>query len=671
MKRHTRRSMLVAVLLLCLPGLLNACQPIQRLPANQAPSSISTGQEATNKALVQRFYDEVFTQKKMEVLGDLFAENFVPHDLDAHELPAGLEETIAGFPDLKATITQWVVQGDFVTAMVTFAGTQQAEFLGVAPTGKAVTFSIIDIWRVQDGKITELWHDVPNNEILEQIGGAPATATLKNPIDVVQAFYTLMNAKQYDAALLFVADDAVFAEPDGKATGKEAIRQHFMQAAASGFTAETSNFKVNGDKVTYSYKVLQGGSVIATGDDGVDIVRNGKIVFDGFEPNSSTISETVANTTTIPISDTNPAKPDDATQGRLRISNCVFAGPSVDWLLNGKLTVNGGLQQTNLGALDVGGYQYLSPGTYSVAIVPTGEGLDKALLGPLDVTIVAGHRYTLAMLGQANEQHTPLLIDETEAYQKAGLNASTWGEIAINNVKNSTSLSFIQDDAGVKDVPYGGFVAAAMPAGTFKDFKVTISGGEQPDIEANGAGFNLAGSDQLDCFAGIYPNGHDTHTAATTSLLNPIDFLQVTSDGFAQVGHPELGFTSFLAALKMAGLTEELTQGGPYLLFAPTDAAFAALPKDQREALMADPQALIDLIHTHLIQGYFPYGTMGPIHQGFNRTVTNMQGEQFKVTGDDSGLLINGKAMGETSGTFVANGTRVMSVQKLLLPDTK
>jgi hypothetical protein len=104
------------------------------------------------------------------------------------------------------------------------------------------------------------------------------------------------------------------------------------------------------------------------------------------------------------LADTNPAKPDDTTQGRLRISNCIYAGDGVDMLINGKLTANGGVRQANLGALDVSGYQYLTPGTYSVAIVPTGQGIDNALLGPLDVRIVAGHRYTLVMLGQLGEK---------------------------------------------------------------------------------------------------------------------------------------------------------------------------------------------------------------------------------------------------------------------------
>ena len=41
--------------------------------------------------------------------------------------------------------------------------------LGVAATGKPVSFSIIDIWRVKDGKLAEIWHNVPNGDILAQI----------------------------------------------------------------------------------------------------------------------------------------------------------------------------------------------------------------------------------------------------------------------------------------------------------------------------------------------------------------------------------------------------------------------------------------------------------------------------------------------------------------------
>jgi hypothetical protein len=45
--------------------------------------------------------------------------------------------------------------------------------VGVAATDKPVTWSIIDVWRVKDGMITDMWHNVPNEELLEQIGAPP------------------------------------------------------------------------------------------------------------------------------------------------------------------------------------------------------------------------------------------------------------------------------------------------------------------------------------------------------------------------------------------------------------------------------------------------------------------------------------------------------------------
>lgn len=125
-----------------------------------------------NQAVVQRFYDEVFTQKKLAVLGEIFDPNLIIHDLHVGGgLNGGgpLAETLAAFPDVKATVNLWVSEGDLVTAYVTYKGTHQAAYLGVAATGNAVTWSIIDIWRVKDGKIVELWHNIPNDDILEQI----------------------------------------------------------------------------------------------------------------------------------------------------------------------------------------------------------------------------------------------------------------------------------------------------------------------------------------------------------------------------------------------------------------------------------------------------------------------------------------------------------------------
>jgi len=371
--------------------------------------------------------------------------------------------------------------------------------------------------------------------------------------------------------------------------------------------------------------------------------------------------------------------PNDATQARLRVSNCVFNGPTVDVFVNGAVAVNGGMPQANMIALNISGYIYLVPGTYSVAVVPTGKGLDQALLGPLDVSVVAGHRYTVVMLGQANEpRHTPLVIDETAAYRKAGASSSANGHITVNNIKGAAGLSFLQDGVGEKDVPYGGFAATAPPAMAYTDFTISVSGSGAPStaIEQNGAGFTQPGADALDCFGGSYPGPHDTHTSASTSALNAIEYLQLFSGKKSTVNDATWSFDTFLAAIKTAGLTELLTRDGPYLLFPPTDSAFAAMPKATRDALMADPKALADLIRSHIVAGYYPHGSLaGKPGGNVDRTVTNLLGAKLVLlggeAGSETGMSINGEDVDPQDGVFVANGIRIEPITKVLLPATK
>jgi len=371
--------------------------------------------------------------------------------------------------------------------------------------------------------------------------------------------------------------------------------------------------------------------------------------------------------------------PNDATQARLRVSNCIMGGPNVDVVVNGAVAVNGGMPQANMIALNISGYIYLVPGTYSVAVVPTGKGLAQALLGPLDVPVAAGHRYTVVMLGQANEpRHTPLVIDETEAYRKAGTSPSANGHITVNNIKGAARLSFLQDGVGEKDVPYGGFAATVPPAMAYKDFTISVSGSGAPNtaIEQNGAGFTQPGADALDCFSGSYPGPHDTHTSASTSALNAIEYMQLFSGKKSTVNAATWSFDTFLGAVKTAGLTDLLTSGGPYLLFPPTDDAFAAMPKDKRDVLMADPKALADLIRSHIVAGYYPHGSLAGRPGGnINRTVTNLLGAKLVLlggeAGSETGISINGADVDPQDGVFVANGIRIEPITKVMLPDAK
>src|SRR5438477_7944739 len=103
--------------------------------------------------------------------------------------------------------------------------------------------------------------------------------------------------------------------------------------------------------------------------------------------------------TSAPLVDTNPAKPDDAAQARLRVAQCVYGAPDMEVYLDGKVPVNAGIPLSYLGFAP-SRYEYLQPGTHRVAVVPTGQDLSKPFLRPLDVPIAAGHRYTVVVLGQ-------------------------------------------------------------------------------------------------------------------------------------------------------------------------------------------------------------------------------------------------------------------------------
>lgn len=62
-------------------------------------------------------------------------------------------------------------------------------------------------------------------------------------------------------------------------------------------------------------------------------------------------------------------------------------------------------------------------------------------------------------------------------------------------------------------------------------------------------------------------------------------------------------FNTLLAAVKAAGLEETLRGGGPFTVFAPTDAAFAALPEGTVEALLKDPEKLAAILTYHVVAG--------------------------------------------------------------------
>jgi steroid delta-isomerase-like uncharacterized protein len=138
--------------------------------------------EESNKALVRRFYDEVWAKGNLDVADDLFADDYVRHDLRAAEAEPGPEGQKriaaafrAAFPDLTWEIDLLLADGDFVVGRWTAAGTHLGAWAGAEPTGRSMRFSAINVFRFSDGKVVELWNHRDDLGLMEQLG-APVHA---------------------------------------------------------------------------------------------------------------------------------------------------------------------------------------------------------------------------------------------------------------------------------------------------------------------------------------------------------------------------------------------------------------------------------------------------------------------------------------------------------------
>lgn len=133
-----------------------------------------------NKALVRKFYEEVFNKGNVAAIDQLCDSKFVDHTPGPGQSGGGvamMKEMMkmfrSGFPDLKATIDELVEEKDTVVARITVVMTHKGAFMGAAPTGKKVTVHGLDMIKFKNGKATDVWHYGDEAMALMQIGVKP------------------------------------------------------------------------------------------------------------------------------------------------------------------------------------------------------------------------------------------------------------------------------------------------------------------------------------------------------------------------------------------------------------------------------------------------------------------------------------------------------------------
>jgi hypothetical protein len=92
---------------------------------------------------------------------------------DPERVERGSAAMAEAFPDLRTAEADSVKEGDMVAFRWLLSGTQEGEFMGVAPTGRRVEAMGMDIVRLADGEIVEHWGEFDAVGLLRRMGIVP------------------------------------------------------------------------------------------------------------------------------------------------------------------------------------------------------------------------------------------------------------------------------------------------------------------------------------------------------------------------------------------------------------------------------------------------------------------------------------------------------------------
>jgi predicted ester cyclase len=137
-------------------------------------------EEARNRELLHDYHVEVWEQGHFDRAASYLAPGFVAHS--APVLPGGqtagpdfFPRFLGAFSDLSSHEDAILSRCDRVALQWTITATHTGDFFGIAPTGRTVRFSGMDVLRVRDGKFTDQWGGIADqvDDVVQQLSSPP------------------------------------------------------------------------------------------------------------------------------------------------------------------------------------------------------------------------------------------------------------------------------------------------------------------------------------------------------------------------------------------------------------------------------------------------------------------------------------------------------------------
>jgi steroid delta-isomerase-like uncharacterized protein len=134
---------------------------------------------AANKALIRRYYDDLWNQWNLDLVEEILAHDvafrgslgIAVHGRDGFRRYVALVRS--AFPDFHNLVEDLVAEADRVVARMTYRGTHRGPLFGIAPTGRAVSYMGIALFRIAGSRIVEGWVIGDTPGLLRQLGREP------------------------------------------------------------------------------------------------------------------------------------------------------------------------------------------------------------------------------------------------------------------------------------------------------------------------------------------------------------------------------------------------------------------------------------------------------------------------------------------------------------------
>lgn len=363
--------------------------------------------------------------------------------------------------------------------------------------------------------------------------------------------------------------------------------------------------------------------------------------------------ESAAQATTAPaLEDTVETSPDVPT-AHIRVAHLSPDTPPVNITIDGEPS-----DIQTIAYPTITGWVEVPVGTYSIAAVPIEEDVDAAVIGPVELSFAPNAWITIAAVGSFEDGTltAQLIAEDYSSEIPAGQSRIT----LYHAVEGAPDVDVKLGDGTVlvQGLSYTGEFSLDVAADTY-DLQVFEAGTDNLLLDLADTIIDVGNF----YFVGVTGTADSVQASVAMVGLNQVaTFINGASGTIVDTLRADGRFNTLVTAIEAAGLEATLNGEGSFTIFAPVDDAFAALPEGTLDSLLADPEALSDILLYHVADGSLTSQNVLAATR-----FDTASGQPFTVTANAQGVFLNDTTQVIILDVPASNGV-IHGINAVLMP---